>query len=68
MVVEKDSSTLGYPGEIQKPLNGDHHDVCKYINLQDSNYKSVRDVLSSMVRKFKNEGNEPHQSHTKLNN
>ncbi|KFY14348.1 hypothetical protein V492_02683 [Pseudogymnoascus sp. VKM F-4246] len=52
MVVEKDSATLGYHGEITKPLNADHHDVCKYINQQDSNYESVRDVLRSMVERF----------------
>lgn len=53
IIVEKDSSTLGYPGEITKPLNANHHDVCKYINQDDSNYKSVRDVLRSMVERFR---------------
>ena len=56
IIVEKDSSTLGYPGEITKPLNADHPDVCKYINQDDSNYKSVRDVLRSMVERFRKKG------------
>lgn len=58
MIVEKDSATLGYQGEITKPLNADHHEVCKYINPQDSNYRSVRDVLRSMVEQFRTKGNE----------
>ena len=49
MVLEKDSSILGYPGEISKPLNADHHDVCKYTSQDDSNYVSVRDVLKTLV-------------------
>ena len=57
MIVEKDSATLGYLGEITKPLDADHHEVCKYNNQQDSNYKSVRDVLRSMVERFKAKGN-----------
>lgn len=60
MIVEKDSSSLGYPGEITKPLNADHHDVCKYVSQEDSNYKSVRDVLRSMVEKFGTKGSELH--------
>jgi len=49
MVLEKDSSILGYAGEFSKSLNADHHDVCKYINRQDSNYVSVRNVLKSLA-------------------
>jgi hypothetical protein len=56
MIVERDSSTSGYPGEITKPLDADHHDVCKYMNKDDSNYKSIRDVLSSIVERFRNKG------------
>jgi WD40 repeat protein len=61
MVLEKNSSILGYPGEISKPLNADHHDVCKYISQQDPNYISVRDVLSSWVGRFRKKGEQqPH--------
>ncbi|KAI9804038.1 MAG: hypothetical protein M1833_000319 [Piccolia ochrophora] len=48
MILERDSSTLGYPEEIAKPLTADHHDVCKYTSTQDPNYRSVRDVLISL--------------------
>lgn len=56
MIVAKDSATLGYLGEITKPLDADHHQMCKYSNQQDPNYKSVRDVLKSMVERFKFKG------------
>lgn len=56
MIVERDSATLGYVGEITKLLDADHHDVCKYINRQDANYKSVRDVIRSLVGQFKSTG------------
>ena len=49
MVLQKDSSNLGYPGEISKPLDADHHDVCKYTSQQDSNYVSVRNILRYFV-------------------
>lgn len=49
MVLEKDSSILGYPGEISKSLNADHHDVCKYTSQEDSNYVSVRNALKALV-------------------
>ena len=50
MVLDKDSSILGYTKEISRPLNADHHGVCKYSSQQDSNYISVRNALSSLVR------------------
>ena len=54
-VLDKDSSVLGYPNEISKALNADHHDVCKYSNPEDSNYVSVRNVLRSLVGRFRRE-------------
>ncbi|KAL8861841.1 MAG: hypothetical protein Q9178_001710 [Gyalolechia marmorata] len=51
MVLEKDSSILGYPTEISKPLDADHHNVCKYTSPQDPNYISVRNALKSLLRK-----------------
>ncbi|KAI9781585.1 MAG: hypothetical protein M1835_004276, partial [Candelina submexicana] len=56
MVLEKDSSILGYPGEISKSLNADHHDVCKFISQDDPNYVSVRNAMKSLVEKFKTRG------------
>ncbi|KAI0457259.1 hypothetical protein F5B21DRAFT_464875 [Xylaria acuta] len=51
MVLEKDSSVLGYPGEVSKPLDADHHDVCKFNGPDDPRYISVRNVLKSLVGK-----------------
>jgi WD40 repeat protein len=51
MVLTKDSSILGYPGEISKPLDADHHDVCKYGSQEDSNYISVRNILRYLIEK-----------------
>ncbi|TLS23922.1 hypothetical protein PpBr36_08240 [Pyricularia pennisetigena] len=53
MVLEKESSVLGYPGEISKPLtNADHHGVCKYESPDDPNYVTVRNVLKSLFSKI----------------
>jgi hypothetical protein len=51
MVLERDSSLLGYPGETSNALNADHHGVCKFPNPQDPNYITVRNVLKSIVSK-----------------
>ncbi|CAA9958491.1 WD40 repeat-containing protein [Pyrenophora teres f. maculata] len=48
-IVEKDSAILGYPGEISRAMNADHHDVCKYYSPRDVNYISIRDVLKTLV-------------------
>jgi hypothetical protein len=56
MVLEKDSSVLGYPGEISKPLDADHHGVCKYESRDDPRYVTVRNVLKSLVRNAKPKG------------
>ena len=50
MVLDKDSSILGYTKEVSRPLNADHHGVCKYPGPEDSNYISVRNALSSLVK------------------
>ncbi|ROW08795.1 hypothetical protein VMCG_02977 [Cytospora schulzeri] len=51
MVLEKESSVLGYPGEVSKALAADHHGVCKYEGPEDPNYVTVRNVLKSLVSK-----------------
>ena len=55
MVLQKDSSILGYPGEISKPLDADHHDVCKYTSEQDPNYISIRNILKYLVGKHRSQ-------------
>jgi hypothetical protein len=52
MILEKDTSILGYPGETSKALDADHHNVCKYESRQDPNYIIVRNVLKSLVSKI----------------
>ena len=52
MILEKDSSVLGYPGETSKALNADHHGVCKYDSPRDPNYIAVRNALTSLVSKI----------------
>lgn len=49
IIVEKDSSVLGYPAEISRPLHADHRGVCKYSSPADVNYLSVRNALKSLV-------------------
>ena len=52
MILEKDSSVLGYPGETSKALNADHHNVCKYDSPRDPNYITVRNALKSLISKI----------------
>jgi hypothetical protein len=52
MVLEKDSSVLGYPGEVSKPLDADHHTVCKFDGTNDPNYITVRNYLKSHMAKL----------------
>ena len=51
MILEKDASVLGYPGETSKALDADHHNVCKYDGPHDPNYILVRNVLKSLMSK-----------------
>lgn len=56
MVLEKDSSVLGYPGEISKALDADHHTVCKYPSRDDPRYITVRNVLKTLIGKSISKG------------
>ena len=49
LILQPDSSSLGYPGEISEPLDSDHHDVCKFDKRQDTNYIKIRDILTYLV-------------------
>ncbi|KAM0323257.1 hypothetical protein ACHAQA_008848 [Verticillium albo-atrum] len=49
MVLEKDSSVLGYSTEVSRPLQADHHDVCKFSSSSDPNYISVRNAIQTLV-------------------
>jgi len=56
MVLEKDSSILGYAKEVSRALDANHHDVCKYDSPQDANYISVRNALKTLVSRFRSKG------------
>lgn len=50
MVLEKDPSVLGYPGEISKPLDANHREVCQFDGPDDPNYVSVRIAIQSLIK------------------
>ncbi|KAL9633085.1 MAG: hypothetical protein Q9164_004912 [Protoblastenia rupestris] len=52
MILGKESSILGYPGEVSLPLAADHHNVCKFLDTQDYNYKCVKSVLQTLTSKI----------------
>lgn len=59
MVLEKESSVLGYPGEISKPLDADHHGVCKFTGPDDPRYITVRNMLNSLIAKANPKSSSP---------
>ena len=56
MIVEKDSSSLGYPGERCRPLDADHHNVCKFESRSDPGYTSVRWALTNLISSLREHG------------
>ncbi|KAL8819163.1 MAG: hypothetical protein Q9223_002339 [Gallowayella weberi] len=56
IVVEKGSATMGYPNEISKSLNADHHTVCKFDDSESSDYISVRNALKTLVTEISTTG------------
>ncbi|KAF2435949.1 NACHT and WD domain protein [Tothia fuscella] len=56
LVLEKETSILGYPGETSTGMDADHHGVCKYESPRDPNYIMVRNVLKSLVSKIVSAG------------
>ncbi|KAJ4164822.1 hypothetical protein LMH87_006479 [Akanthomyces muscarius] len=54
LVLEKESSVLGFPGEKSRALAADHQGICKYDSPEDPNYISVRNTLWNMTRKIIN--------------
>lgn len=49
LILEKQSSVLGYQHETPQPLIANHHDVCKFTSPEDPNYQSVKGALRSIV-------------------
>ncbi|KAI0602218.1 WD40-repeat-containing domain protein [Biscogniauxia sp. FL1348] len=56
MVLEKESSVLGYPNETPQPLIADHHNVCKFSSTDDPNYASVTGALRSLAATVRSRG------------
>ncbi|KAH0541241.1 hypothetical protein FGG08_004246 [Glutinoglossum americanum] len=54
LLVDKDSSILGYPGETSSGLVADHHGMAKFKDPFDSNYIDVRNVLRYLMKKVVN--------------
>jgi hypothetical protein len=55
-VLDTDSSVLGYPGEISKPLDTDHNNICKFENRNDPSYITIRNVPKSVIIKVHAKG------------
>ncbi|KAL1988851.1 hypothetical protein VTN96DRAFT_7735 [Rasamsonia emersonii] len=53
MILTKDTATLGYPQEVSRNLNANHHDVCKYSGPDDPNYIAVLNMMKSLVAQFR---------------
>lgn len=66
MILEKNSSLLGYQNETPQPLNANHHDVCKYSDPNDANYKSVRGALRSVVNMLRTSNTEDDRAEKEL--
>jgi WD40 repeat protein/pimeloyl-ACP methyl ester carboxylesterase len=56
MILERQSSILGYGEEISRPLEADHHEVCKYSSMDDPNYIAVRNALMAIVQDLRIRG------------
>lgn len=56
MILDEDSAKLGYPDEISRPLNADHHGVCKYDSPENPNYKAVLGGLKSLITSYTDKG------------
>jgi hypothetical protein len=50
LFIDKDSSLLGYPGEIAVPLDANHADVCKFGSPKDINYLKVLEGLKMVIK------------------
>jgi len=49
LIVGQDLATLGYANERREYLNANHREVCKYDSKDNSNYRTVRNALASVM-------------------
>ncbi|KAF7534265.1 hypothetical protein G7054_g6367 [Neopestalotiopsis clavispora] len=52
MIVEEDAAKLGYPDEVSRSLNADHHGACKFDSPTDINYRTVLGAIKNIVCSF----------------
>jgi triacylglycerol esterase/lipase EstA (alpha/beta hydrolase family) len=62
IVLQKDSSVLGYPNEISKALDADHEGICKYSSRFDPNYISVRNAIQRFIAQSRSKAEQQAQS------
>ena len=49
-MVPESSATLGLPGEIRVPLDGNHSTIVKYVSEEDNNFRRVSRNIVGLVR------------------
>lgn len=50
MIVDKSSAVMGLPGEHVQYLSADHRHVCKFRDVEDPNYITVRDCFRTTIQ------------------
>ncbi|KAK5660882.1 hypothetical protein OQA88_12253 [Cercophora sp. LCS_1] len=49
LVVDKQSATLGWPGETKIPIDGDHRAMCRFSHVDESRFRPVWTSLCEMA-------------------
>lgn len=52
LVLDRDTSTLGYPGEHSFPLAANHSDMCRFASTDDANYLQVLGGLKKIMKQI----------------
>ncbi|OBT60774.1 hypothetical protein VE03_09745 [Pseudogymnoascus sp. 23342-1-I1] len=53
IIVAKDSAVLGYADEVPMAMEADHHTICKFPSREDVNYINLRNLLKTMVVRYR---------------
>ncbi|KAF3764298.1 hypothetical protein M406DRAFT_351665 [Cryphonectria parasitica EP155] len=51
LVVDPDSATLAWPGEIVVPIDGNHRNICRFIGPKDPKFAPVESQIKQMIGK-----------------
>lgn len=49
LIVPKNSATLGWPGEVRRPIERDHTSMCRFPDADDGYYRSIVEDLKRCV-------------------